>query len=105
MPVTASNERMEVDTDDNIEEASTSNAAPGSTNPPATGSKSSSQSTATAASSNVMANPSVVPSVTVSLHPLVIMNISEHWTRIRAQGGMPAQGKMTERQLRKLQFI
>lgn len=26
-----------------------------------------------------------VPTVTISLHPLVIMNISEHWTRIRAQ--------------------
>lgn len=25
-------------------------------------------------------------SVVVALHPLVIMNISEHWTRIRAQG-------------------
>lgn len=28
-----------------------------------------------------------LPSVTVSLHPLVIMNISEHWTRLRAQNG------------------
>lgn len=28
-----------------------------------------------------------LPSVTVSLHPLVIMNISEHWTRLRAQSG------------------
>lgn len=27
------------------------------------------------------------PSVVISLHPLVIMNISEHWTRIRAQEG------------------
>lgn len=34
---------------------------------------------------NVMANAGTIPSVTVSLHPLVIMNISEHWTRIRAQ--------------------
>lgn len=39
-------------------------------------------------------NPSVsvmadagTASVTISLHPLVIMNISEHWTRIRAQAG------------------
>lgn len=38
-------------------------------------------------SSNVMADPSTVPSVTISLHPLVIMNISEHWTRLRAQAG------------------
>lgn len=26
-----------------------------------------------------------VPSVTISLHPLVLMNIAEHWTRFRAQ--------------------
>ncbi|KAL5004818.1 hypothetical protein ScPMuIL_018274 [Solemya velum] len=30
-------------------------------------------------------------SVSVSLHPLVIMNISEHWTRVRAQEGRPLQ--------------
>ncbi|XP_021944566.1 COP9 signalosome complex subunit 6 isoform X3 [Folsomia candida] len=34
---------------------------------------------------NVMAPSSTVGSITVSLHPLVIMNISEHWTRTRAQ--------------------
>ncbi|XP_041974512.1 COP9 signalosome complex subunit 6 [Aricia agestis] len=28
-------------------------------------------------------------SVTVSLHPLVIMNVSEHWTRVKAQEGAP----------------
>lgn len=28
-----------------------------------------------------------IPSVTISLHPLVLMNIAEHWTRIRAQEG------------------
>ncbi|CRK92793.1 CLUMA_CG006273, isoform A [Clunio marinus] len=28
-----------------------------------------------------------VPSVSISLHPLVLMNIAEHWTRIRAQEG------------------
>lgn len=28
-------------------------------------------------------------SVSVSLHPLVIMNISEHWTRVSAQEGKP----------------
>lgn len=28
-----------------------------------------------------------VPSVAISLHPLVLMNISEHWTRFRAQEG------------------
>lgn len=41
---------------------------------------------------SVMANSSIIPSVTVSLHPLVIMNISEHWTRIRAQNGSKQQG-------------
>lgn len=40
----------------------------------------------------VMASPGTIPSVTVSLHPLVIMNISEHWTRRRAQEGSPQQG-------------
>lgn len=28
-----------------------------------------------------------VASVTISLHPLVLMNIAEHWTRFRAQEG------------------
>lgn len=40
---------------------------------------------------SVMA-PSATGSVSVSLHPLVIMNISEHWTRVRAQEGKPTQG-------------
>ena len=31
-------------------------------------------------------------SVSVSLHPLVIMNVSEHWTRRTAQEGKPVQG-------------
>lgn len=31
-------------------------------------------------------------SVSISLHPLVIMNISEHWTRLRAQEGSPQTG-------------
>lgn len=39
----------------------------------------------------VMASSGTVGSVSVSLHPLVIMNISEHWTRIRAQEGRPQQ--------------
>ncbi|ESO10229.1 hypothetical protein HELRODRAFT_185323 [Helobdella robusta] len=30
-------------------------------------------------------------SVSVSLHPLVIMNVSEHWTRVTAQGGRVCQ--------------
>lgn len=42
-------------------------------------------------SRNVMAGSATVPSVTCSLHPLVIMNISDHWTRIRAQKGFKFQ--------------
>ena len=33
-------------------------------------------------------------SVSVSLHPLVIMNISEHWTRVRAQEAKSTQGSI-----------
>ncbi|EDW38923.1 GL13811 [Drosophila persimilis] len=40
---------------------------------------------------NVMAAEGTTGSVTISLHPLVIMNISEHWTRFRAQHGEPRQ--------------
>jgi COP9 signalosome complex subunit 6 len=36
-----------------------------------------------------MAASGTVGSVTTSLHPLVIMNISEHWTRTKAQAGKP----------------
>ncbi|XP_072376798.1 COP9 signalosome complex subunit 6 [Diabrotica undecimpunctata] len=39
---------------------------------------------------NVMA-PGAVGSITCSLHPLVIMNVSEHWTRERAQEGAVQQ--------------
>ncbi|CAL8139330.1 unnamed protein product [Orchesella dallaii] len=35
--------------------------------------------------SGVVAGAGTAGSITVSLHPLVIMNISEHWTRTRAQ--------------------
>jgi len=41
--------------------------------------------------SAVMASAGTTGSVSVSLHPLVIMNISEHWTRVRAQEGEPKQ--------------
>ncbi|KAL0275583.1 UNVERIFIED_CONTAM: hypothetical protein PYX00_003395 [Menopon gallinae] len=40
---------------------------------------------------SVMASSGTVGSVSVSLHPLVIMNISEHWTRLRAQEGTAQQ--------------
>ena len=41
---------------------------------------------------NVLAASGTTGSVSVSLHPLVIMNVSEHWTRVRAQEGKPLQG-------------
>ena len=34
-----------------------------------------------ASTEKVMADSGVAATVSVSLHPLVIMNISEHWTR------------------------
>lgn len=40
---------------------------------------------------SVMAGAAVQPSVNVQLHPLVIMNVAEHWTRIRAQNGGRAE--------------
>jgi COP9 signalosome complex subunit 6 len=43
---------------------------------------------------SVMASSGTVGSVSISLHPLVIMNISEHWTRLRAQEGSPQQGNL-----------
>lgn len=94
MPVTATNESMEVDNDNNPGEPSTSNSV---TNPtPSTSTSAQLPSNvkpdAESAVNSVMASPAIVPSVTVSLHPLVIMNISEHWTRIRAQNGSPQQG-------------
>lgn len=94
MPVTATNENMDVDSDNNIGEASTTNwptnATPSTSNPGP-----SKSNTDTAPIDSVMASTSTVPSVTVSLHPLVIMNISEHWTRIRAQNGAPQQGNFS----------
>jgi COP9 signalosome complex subunit 6 len=47
---------------------------------------------AVAVNKSVMASSGTVGSVSISLHPLVIMNISEHWTRLRAQEGTPQQG-------------
>ena len=41
---------------------------------------------------SVIAPPGTVPSVYVSIHPLVLMNISEHWTRTRAQSGQSLTG-------------
>ena len=43
-----------------------------------------------AATSRVMA-PEIPGSVSVALHPLVILNISDHWVRVRSQQGQPMQ--------------
>ncbi|GFU22446.1 COP9 signalosome complex subunit 6 [Nephila pilipes] len=40
---------------------------------------------------NVLSAPGTTGSVTISLHPLVIMNVSEHWTRVKSQEGTPLQ--------------
>ncbi|KAK9888524.1 hypothetical protein WA026_000775 [Henosepilachna vigintioctopunctata] len=53
-------------------------------------SKSNVMETSPSQEKSVMA-PGSVSSVTCSLHPLVIMNISEHWTRERAQEGSVQQ--------------
>ncbi|CAG2117471.1 unnamed protein product, partial [Medioppia subpectinata] len=46
-----------------------------------------------AVGSSVMASTSVTTAaISVSLHPLVIMNVSEHWTRIRAQDNSVCEG-------------
>ena len=44
--------------------------------------------------SSVMAPSTAAPSVIVALHSLVILNISEHWTRVRAQLGKPIKGSI-----------
>jgi len=44
-----------------------------------------------APANGVMAAPGTTGSVSVALHPLVIMNMSEHWTRVKAQEGKPTQ--------------
>lgn len=41
----------------------------------------------------VLAPPGTVASVSVDMHPLVLMNISEHWTRSRAQSGKIMPGE------------
>ncbi|XP_077293940.1 COP9 signalosome subunit 6 isoform X2 [Arctopsyche grandis] len=67
---------MEVEVSVSVESASA-----GPTDSASTSANSSSMVTAGAAGT--------AGSVSVSLHPLVIMNISEHWTRLRAQEGSP----------------
>ena len=47
---------------------------------------------APAAGSEDLLATGVPASVTVALHPLVIMNISDHYTRIKAQEGVVPKG-------------
>ena len=48
-------------------------------------------------SDTVLASSGSSGSVSVALHPLVIMNISEHYTRIKAQYGKPnPQGRLNK---------
>lgn len=57
-----------------------------------TSGKNSTMSTNTPSAIKVMASSGTVGSVSISLHPLVIMNVSEHWTRLRAQEGTDQLG-------------
>lgn len=57
-----------------------------------TSGKNSTISTNTSSAIKVMASSGTVGSVSISLHPLVIMNVSEHWTRLRAQEGTDQLG-------------
>ena len=52
-------------------------------------------SSSTEVPDTVLASSGASGSVSVALHPLVIMNISEHYTRIKAQYGEPnPQGRV-----------
>ncbi|XP_069655760.1 COP9 signalosome complex subunit 6 isoform X2 [Haliaeetus albicilla] len=51
-----------------------------------------------AAAPSVMAG-GVTGSVSVALHPLVILNISDHWIRMRSQEGRPGQVKQVFKEL------
>lgn len=54
--------------------------------------KDSTMEVSTDSDKNVMAS-GTTGSITCSLHPLVIMNVSEHWTREKAQEGSVQQGQ------------
>uniref|UniRef100_A0A023EQG2 COP9 signalosome complex subunit 6 n=1 Tax=Aedes albopictus TaxID=7160 RepID=A0A023EQG2_AEDAL len=86
-------ERMDIDSEDPPVAAGSSTSATGAAAGSSTAPSSVAQTkpAASGESRNVMAGSATVPSVTCSLHPLVIMNISDHWTRIRAQNGMKSQ--------------
>ncbi|XP_055594080.1 COP9 signalosome complex subunit 6 [Uranotaenia lowii] len=82
-------EKMDVDSEDPPAVAGSSNSGSSGTAAGTAGSSTSGAlvTLAKGEQRNVMAGSATVPSVSCSLHPLVIMNISDHWTRIRAQKG------------------
>lgn len=51
-----------------------------------------SSKSAESSAGGIMAAPGTQGSVAIALHPLVIMNVSEHWTRTKAQNGSPQLG-------------
>lgn len=55
---------------------------------------------------SALAAPHAQASVSVSLHPLVLVNISDHWTRTRAQNnGQSKQGKYHFHETSKYHFF
>ncbi|KAJ8687152.1 hypothetical protein QAD02_022946 [Eretmocerus hayati] len=82
---------MEVDSESGGAGAAAGGSAGGSTSQMEVGTQESASegaaSEAAASGARVMASSGTVGSVSISLHPLVIMNVSEHWTRLRAQEG------------------
>lgn len=63
------------------------------------------QPTTSKESETVLASSGSSGSVSVALHPLVIMNISEHYTRIKAQYGEPnPQGDLFLRHGRRTEY-
>ena len=58
---------------------------------PSTGASASVVTSVTSVVTSSDAKASSSGSLSVALHPLVIMNLSEHWTRNRAQKGQPEQ--------------
>lgn len=80
-------EQMDVDVDTTAKPSTSSTAAAAAASGDSAGGSKQQQQP----KGNIMAATGTVASVTISLHPLVIMNISEHWTRFRAQHGEPRQ--------------
>jgi len=69
-----------------VDEGAAASAGP-SAAPAATSSSTAPAGTSSSSSVVAASSGAAAESVSVSLHPLVIMNISEHWTRTKAQRG------------------